>query len=282
LSDDACSDRLSGRLQEGGGAMSGERKWQGEAHLALGWAAFHGRSGDSRPHRHHAVQLVIGDREPVRVWTEDGSRVAEHGLAIGSDRLHRLQGGPPVLMVYVETESDSGRALQRWIGNGSRALDAGQARAAHDWWQRRASWPADAERELVQRLGVPQPEASAVHAGEQRVEQVLQALPRLAVLPQRLDQVAAMAALSPSRFAHLFQQRTGIAVRPYLRWLRLQRAAGALARGVPPTDAALAAGFADAAHMSRTFRRHLGVTPGAIAALGGVSADTFKTDAAGR
>jgi AraC-like DNA-binding protein len=250
------------------GGTSGERKWQGEAHLAVGWAAFHGDSGDSRPHRHHAVQLVVAETEPVRVWMDDGSRIAEHGLAIGSDRLHRLLGGPaPLLMVYLESESAAGRALQRWVGGAARALDAGQAAAARDWWQQHASWSADADQELVRRLGVPQPTAAAMHAGEQRVEQVLQALPRLAVLPQRLDQVAAMAALSPSRFAHLFRQRTGIALRPYLRWLRLQRAARALADGMAPTEAALAAGFADAAHMSRTFRRHLGVTPGAITLL---------------
>jgi AraC-like DNA-binding protein len=273
----------SSRPRERGSTVSGERKWLGEAHLAVGWAAFHGLSGDSRPHRHHAVQLMVAEAEPVRVWMEDGSRVASHGLAIGSDRLHQLQGGPaPVLMVYLEAESAAGRALQCWVGDRARVLDAAQARAARDWWQQRAAWPADADRELVRRLGVPQPAAAAVHAGEQRVERVLQALPRLAVLPQRLDQVAAMAALSPSRFAHLFQQRTGIALRPYLRWLRLQRAALALAGGMAPTEAALAAGFADAAHMSRTFRRHLGVTPGSIAGLGSDTADTFKTDATGR
>jgi len=50
-------------------------------------------------------------------------------------------------------------------------------------------------------------------------------------------------------------------LRPYLAWLRLQRAAGDIVRGEPLSSAAAAAGFSDAAHMSRTFRRMLGMPP---------------------
>jgi AraC-like DNA-binding protein len=55
-----------------------------------------------------------------------------------------------------------------------------------------------------------------------------------------------------------------MAVRPYLRWLRLARALQAAARGLSLTDAAHEAGFADAAHFTRTMRRHFGVTPGSM------------------
>jgi len=44
-------------------------------------------------------------------------------------------------------------------------------------------------------------------------------------------------------------------------WLRIQRAAGELATGRSATEAAHAAGFSDAAHLTRTFRRMLGATP---------------------
>ena len=48
---------------------------------------------------------------------------------------------------------------------------------------------------------------------------------------------------------------------PYLQWLKLQRAAAAISAGVPLGVAAQVAGFTDSAHMSRTFRRTLGVAP---------------------
>jgi len=76
-----------------------------------------------------------------------------------------------------------------------------------------------------------------------------------------LARLAAIARLSPSRFAHVFSESLGIPLRPYLRWLRLQRATGALAGGRTITQAAYIAGFADAAHLTRTFRRMLGTTP---------------------
>lgn len=42
-------------------------------------------------------------------------------------------------------------------------------------------------------------------------------------------------------------------------WLRLQRAVELFAAGTPLTEAAHAAGFADSAHLSRTFRRMFGI-----------------------
>jgi AraC-like DNA-binding protein len=44
----------------------------------------------------------------------------------------------------------------------------------------------------------------------------------------------------------------------------LARALQAAARGLSLTDAAHEAGFADAAHFTRTMRRHFGVTPGSM------------------
>ena len=63
---------------------------------------------------------------------------------------------------------------------------------------------------------------------------------------------------------HVFTASIGIPLRPYLGWLRFQRAARAIVSGIPLTDAAMAAGFADAAHMTRTFRRMFGVPPSAL------------------
>jgi AraC-like DNA-binding protein len=76
-----------------------------------------------------------------------------------------------------------------------------------------------------------------------------------------LKTLACVAGLSPSRFMHAFTQSVGVPVRPYILWLRLQRAACDLKSGVSVTSVAHRAGFADAAHLTRTFRRMLGITP---------------------
>ena len=76
-----------------------------------------------------------------------------------------------------------------------------------------------------------------------------------------LETLARTAGLSPSRFMHVFTESVGVPLRPYVLWLRLQRACGELMRGASVTEAAHSAGFSDAAHMTRTFRRMLGTTP---------------------
>jgi AraC-like DNA-binding protein len=64
---------------------------------------------------------------------------------------------------------------------------------------------------------------------------------------------------------HAFTQSLGIALRPYILWLRVHRACGELSNGASVTEAAVRAGFSDAAHLSRMFRRMLGATPSEIA-----------------
>ena len=49
--------------------------------------------------------------------------------------------------------------------------------------------------------------------------------------------------------------------RTYVLWLRLESALDSLAARSSVTQAAHAAGFADAAHLSRTFHRMFGVAP---------------------
>jgi AraC family transcriptional regulator len=67
--------------------------------------------------------------------------------------------------------------------------------------------------------------------------------------------------LSTSRFTHLFRQQTGLPLTRYLLWTRLLVAVEAVAQGANTTAAAHCAGFADLAHMSRTFRNTFGVMP---------------------
>ncbi|MCX2769548.1 helix-turn-helix transcriptional regulator [Pseudoalteromonas sp. B530] len=67
--------------------------------------------------------------------------------------------------------------------------------------------------------------------------------------------------LSPSRFLHLFTEQVGIAWRPYVLWRRLICSVVAIQQGNNLTQAAMLAGFADSAHLSRTFKRQFGITP---------------------
>lgn len=88
-------------------------------------------------------------------------------------------------------------------------------------------------------------------------------------LSDRLDQrvsvadLAAVAGLSESWFAHAFKQTTGV---PPHRWqlrLRVDRARDLLTAGNAPAEVAARTGFADQAHLTRSFRSLTGTTPAA-------------------
>jgi AraC-like DNA-binding protein len=76
-----------------------------------------------------------------------------------------------------------------------------------------------------------------------------------------LGDAARSQGLSVSRLGHLFSTEVGLPFRPFALWLRLQGAFGHLAQGANLTQAAHGAGFADSAHLTRTFRRMFGITP---------------------
>lgn len=93
---------------------------------------------------------------------------------------------------------------------------------------------------------------------------IAQAIAQLREAPQHYDNLEALAAtvhLSPSRFAHVFKAAIGVPVRRYLLWLKMRRALDVALEGHSLTTAALSAGFADSAHLSRTVRSMLGIAP---------------------
>ena len=76
-----------------------------------------------------------------------------------------------------------------------------------------------------------------------------------------IGEIAAHVDLSESRFSHLFSDQLRVSPRRYLLWLRLREALQLLAAGATVTHAAHGAGFADSAHLARTFRGMLGISP---------------------
>lgn len=82
--------------------------------------------------------------------------------------------------------------------------------------------------------------------------------------PQQYDSIESLADkvhLSPSRLAHLFKSEVGVPVRRYVLWMKMRRALDLAIAGNSLTTAALSAGFADSAHLSRTVRSMMGIAP---------------------
>jgi AraC family transcriptional regulator len=84
--------------------------------------------------------------------------------------------------------------------------------------------------------------------------------------PITLAELARDAGVHPVHLASVFRRAFGCSVGEYLRRLRLRDVCEAILRDADALGRiALDAGFADQSHMSRVFRRHMGMPPGAYA-----------------
>jgi AraC family transcriptional regulator len=89
-----------------------------------------------------------------------------------------------------------------------------------------------------------------------------------------LREIADAARMSSFHLARLFKERLGISPYQYLLHLRVQSAKSLLAAGAGMhslAEVALAVGFSDQSHLTRHFKRVLGVTPGR--AMNGVNVE---------
>jgi AraC-like DNA-binding protein len=222
------------------------------------------------PHAHHAVQVTLALRGRFDLL---GERLALRGAlaaAIAPDAPHAFhQPHGLVAHLFLAPESRAGRAIAGSLFADAR-LRRLSTRALGDLPVRLAAAfarGASAEAELVE-LGRA---VVARLAGEGpgtrpdgRVEQVIAWATRQLDGPVTLESAAEAVSLSPGRFRHLFVAQTGIPFRVFLLWLRLTKAVELHAGGASLTDAAHAAGFADSAHLSRTFRRMYGLAAASL------------------
>jgi AraC family transcriptional regulator len=81
--------------------------------------------------------------------------------------------------------------------------------------------------------------------------------------PLNLDQIAAVACLSPYHFSRSFKQAMGVGPHDYVVQRRIERAKTLMRRTDHPLGAiAQEVGFTDQSHLTTVFRRKIGVTPG--------------------
>jgi AraC-like DNA-binding protein len=216
------------------------------------------------PHLNVATTIAVSLRHPfeLRCWAKSGGwspwqpAVAR---VIASQTLHHLKSRGPMAFLYLDPLTDrrhplSGDELLRGREQLLRApppIGLDEAFAAFGLTARR---PQDA-----------------------RIAKVVREIERHPASSGRLQDAAALACLSPSRFRTRFDAALGLPFRRYRLWRRMAAVMRAVAAGGNLTEAAHAAGFASSAHLSSAFRRMFGLTASGLLALG-VTIDVSDDD----
>ncbi|QIE47482.1 GlxA family transcriptional regulator [Pseudohalocynthiibacter aestuariivivens] len=160
---------------------------------------------------------------------------------IDRDRMTCAGGTAPLDMIHALIASQHGK---------------GFARQVSDWFMHTEVRPPIGPQRagLVERIGSHTPAVlDAVSAMESHVAD-----------PLDLAQLAVISGVSPRQLARLFRAQLGQPVMQYYRSLRLERAQSLLRNSaLPLTEIALATGFANSAHFSRSYAAQYGQPPSA-------------------
>lgn len=231
----------------------------GQAHTATG------------VHSHYAVQLSFGESDGICFRTGDETTWTPYdGVVISSRQPHAMDASTvsASATLLIELETPAGRALDRRFGaNGITKVarsDLGEAAAAlFATWRQHQSGDATAAaaRRVVSAVAGT---TDVAPASDERVLRAIAFINQNLSQPLTLETIAKEAFLSPTRFRHLFVEQTGTALRPYLLWRRFLRAWSLVRGGASLSAAAHEAGFADAAHLTRTSQKMFGFAPSAL------------------
>lgn len=198
------------------------------------------------PHLNVATTIAVSLQQPflLRKWVKPGgwsSWEASDVSIIPSQTLHHIKTQGPMCFLYLDPLTDRRHPLsQDVLRSGRETLLRQGARVglqeAFDAFGLRPRHPKDA-----------------------RIARVVREIERHPDAFDRLQDAAALACLSPSRFRARFDAEIGLPFRRYRLWRRMAAVMHTLVAGGTLTDGAHAAGFSSSAHLSSAFRRMFGL-----------------------
>ena len=229
-------------------------EWQGAFHFGDYWAAYRGPAGDNELHSHATLQITFALAGDLRVTARDGATQSGRSLVVRPSTPHRLERHEQVLLLLIEPQTPLCRALLDMMGSADIAELPKSVAAEID-----LSAPLHA---CLDHVSAATPPAS--HALDPRLQK---AIDHLQSAPEDLPlaAVAEHCGLSESRLRALATEELQVALSKWVLWRKLRRSAEELAAGSDLASAALAGGFADQAHFTRTMKKLIGLTPGMAA-----------------
>jgi AraC-like DNA-binding protein len=102
----------------------------------------------------------------------------------------------------------------------------------------------------------------AYNSAHQAIRQVRDYLEAHYAEPITLSDLSAQVYITPYHLARLFTKQIGVPPHKYLENVRIRHAEHLLSLGFPIADVAYATGFSGQSHLTRTFKRFIGTTPG--------------------
>jgi methylphosphotriester-DNA--protein-cysteine methyltransferase len=206
-------------------------------------------------HPNPVLCVVMGFGSPVTV-ENNREQVRGDVVVIRSGCEHRISCAGGLRAMFLDGIKWSGADVvaERLEGSTAFLAESGMA-------------DADSRTELRERLSLGQPRLSPP------VRDALTLIATNTISRMTQAELSQLLNLERTQAMRQFKAEAGMTFRQFKRWSGLRQAAQAITAGELVRTAALDAGFADTAHLSRTFRTSFGLTPTqALAGLEKISA----------
>jgi AraC-like DNA-binding protein len=215
---------------------------ESEPHFTVGegYAVYRGAMTDSAFHRHAAFQVAIAVQGEVTMVDASATHHRAVALVVPPMARHRMLAAAELLTFFIEPHCVFADRLRKCYAEGVTAAPEMRYLREEDVGPASAYPSAELDPRLVAALNML----------------------RLRSVP--LPSLAAAVGLSPQRLRALARHQVGMPLARWRVWVRLRRAAEALQEGRSLADAAIVAGFADQAHLTRWMREMIGLTPTAV------------------
>jgi AraC-like DNA-binding protein len=229
-----------------------------------------GRAIDTSTHDHHAIQIALSFDHPFYISSPEGSFKKVMAVIIDSDQSHECRTNDNTfLLLNIDPMTTIGRALKRNFLSQHSVMDLPGEETAQ-FLQHIGTCLRDEAldshhihhitRQYVYRLSGLDEDAVV----DKRVQQVMRLLEEKKEETIKIEDLAAEVFLSPGTLTHLFKKQVGIPIKKYVLWARILMALQKVFETRDLREAALYAGFSDASHFNRTFRKMFGLYPSSI------------------
>ena len=230
-------------------------------------AFYLGPTMNTTVHALHTYKIHIAIDGEFDLLLEGGRSFSSCKAAIiAPDRLHKMSSrGAMVGLFYLVPETSEGRKVSAFFSGQDVFAPPPQVLAAimpHLRVYLEHGCNVDEADDLCGYLfNNLAPLSNAGSVLDFRVRHAIKYLDSMVGCRVTIARVASEVALSQSYLEHLFSEQVGISISRYMLWARMRDAVTLMASNQCLTQVAHEVGFSDSAHLSRTFRRMLGIAP---------------------
>jgi AraC-like DNA-binding protein len=226
---------------------------------------FLGQLADNKPHKHYALQVSVSTKTDFTLSLKNELDIFGKTVYLNSKVEHKLVCDTIQLTILINPLSSIGHQLYLKFKNSDYSILednlsielSNQLKKVETQNLTFENLCSSISQTLTQYKCTCEQEN---HLQDDRIIKAIEFMDKNFDEVLSLEKVAEYCNLSPTRFLHLFKERTNLNFRRYQLWNKLVKSLPYLTKN-SITDTAYTFGFSDSSHYTRTFIETFGVTP---------------------